>query len=197
MNKRISSGFTLIEVLIALFIFAIISTITVLGLREVIQSYRSISHHQKLLQRLSLAVTLMRQDVGQIVIYPWGQSGSKRSVSFVRAGLVNPFDLFHRSDLEQVKYTVEAGQLVRLSSVFDSNAQEASVRQVLLEHVVGMQVQYIDQQGSLNSQWPPKSLKYENSTWLPIGIKIILALEPASKLTLVLPIASGRHYAVR
>ncbi len=197
MNKRRSSGFTLIEILIALFIFAIISTMTVLGLGEVIRSYRSISHHQKLLQRLSLAVTLMRQDVGQIVIYPWDQSGSKESLSFLRAGLVNPFDLFHRSDLEKVTYRIESGQLVRLASMFDSNTKdkEISMRQMLLDHVVGMQVQYIDQRGILNSQWPPKPLKHASSALLPIGIKIILTLKPASKMTLVLPIVSGRLYA--
>lgn len=204
MSRRGQLGFTLIEVLIALFIFAILSAITVVGLRSVIKSYKSVSTRQQQLQRLDLAVTLIRRDISQIVYRPSVDSkghaiSSVRSIpdglTFTRTGGVNPNDMFRQSDLLQVTYSLQSGELVRITSSADLNSYGQLVQLVLLENVKSLNIEYVEDKGALIEQWPlPISNQNVTPESLPRAIKVSIELQTGLSLVVLVPLASGSQY---
>lgn len=203
------SGFTLIEILIALFIFAILSTIAAIGLRSVIRSYRHVSVTQQRWQRLLIAETLLRQDVSQIVMRSIMNADAHQEPPlmslnngfvFTRNGVINPFDRFPRSDLQRVGYVLQDHQLIRLTwQAFDLGfTKKKPDQRVLLKNVEDMNVTFIDNHGKTSSQWPlayGSNQQVSSLSILPKAIKVTVLLRHQGRLTLVLPLESGRKYA--
>lgn len=130
------AGFTLVEVLISLFIFALLTAGTMTALT---QSYRSKDHlaaSMEELNQLNAARAIMRADfsaltlrtsrdeLGGINPYVLTTDG-EALLSFTRRGKQNPSGLEKRGDLERVEYHFEDGALIRRSYAHENPAQSA------------------------------------------------------------------------
>ena len=60
-------GFTLMELLIAITVFAILSTITYSGLKTVLDTEQQTSQHMELLSQVQIALNLIQRDIEQAV----------------------------------------------------------------------------------------------------------------------------------
>ena len=139
------AGFTLVEVLVSLFIFAVISAGTMMALT---QSYRSKDHlaaSMEDLNQLNAARAILRADMtaltlragrdelGGINPYVLTTDG-EALLTFTRRGRENPSGLEKRGDLERVEYHFEDGALIRRSYAHENPAQAAaSFARVLLD----------------------------------------------------------------
>ena len=150
--KNTQAGFTLIEVLISLFIFALIMVGTMTALTQSLRGKARLETSLNDLNAINSARAIIRSDIDAIVFRPLrdelgGQllysltTDGDPLLSFTRAGLQNPGGLEIRGDLERVEYHFENGNLIRRS--FDhvnpsSNGNEYD--RVLIDSLTAAQV---------------------------------------------------------
>lgn len=80
---RYNHGFTLIEVMVALVIFAIVGLLASLSLHAVIQSNQHLKIADRQLQQLEVTMALMRRDVSQSVMPPMLTHGENSSLDLI------------------------------------------------------------------------------------------------------------------
>lgn len=150
-----SSGFTLVEMLVALFIFAVISVGTLGALQSAVQAREATAQAVARHETLSLMRASLRSDLSQIIIRqnrdPFGgteatvfRGGFDTLLEFTRAGRVNPAGLFARSDIQRVRYIVEDGQFIRQALAHENPAPITDTRQrVMLTGVASAEVIFV------------------------------------------------------
>lgn len=166
MKKR-HAGFTLIEIMIALVIFAIIGVLAALSLHQTIENNKALNIQDQRLMQLQLALTLIRRDIIQAINRPvisadGGKTaaftGSGSSIQLTRAGLINPFDVSKRTDMQRVGYALSKGSLVRQTWVELDRAPNAKPEsQTLLNDVTSLEWKFIDRKHQTQSSWPASS----------------------------------------
>lgn len=120
------AGFTLIEVLISLFIFAIISVGTMSALTQSLRGKARLDAAVSDINNLNSARAIMRADMASITLRPLRDelggtlpysltTDGEALLTFVRRGRPNPGGLEARGDLERVEYIFEDGRFIRRS----------------------------------------------------------------------------------
>ena len=139
------AGFTLVEVLISLFIFALISVGTMTALTQSLQGKDRLAASMDEINQLNAARAIMRADMAALTlrqsrdelggIYPYVlTTDGEALLSFTRRGTQNPSGLEKRGDLERVEYHFEDGALIRRSYEHENPAQSpTSFDRVLLD----------------------------------------------------------------
>jgi general secretion pathway protein J len=171
-------GFTLIEILVALLILAIIATLSITGLQAIIISDKRQIEITDQLAELQFAYVLIQRDISQAINRPildgsyesrpglLGTSGlGERFMSdipvtgeilleFTRAGVPNPQQLTERSTLQRVAYTYDGKKLLRYEWPVLDRLKNSSVsfRTLLLE-IDNVQLTYFNKQGGRQSIW--------------------------------------------
>ncbi|MEG3765541.1 type II secretion system minor pseudopilin GspJ [Alteromonas sp. 14N.309.X.WAT.G.H12] len=152
-------GFTLVEVLIAIAIFAFIGVASTAVLTTVLDSDKLSSSRFDKLQRLQRAVTIIERDIEQAVPRAVRIDGEASetvmrggdpddsdglAIAFVRSGWQNPQLMLPRSTLQSVAYRIRDGKLERLyTNYVDSvSGTEPKVRE-LLDNISEFKVQFI------------------------------------------------------
>jgi general secretion pathway protein J len=186
-----SSGFTLLELLIAITLFSIISAITYSGLKSVLDTERQTETHLSRLAKLQICLTLIERDIEQAVPRyvrdEYGDSkepmlGAETSdpfLEFTRGGYPNPTQL-PRSNLQRIGYQLEDGVLYRISwQTLDRPPESTPLRTRLLGDITSIKFVYFDQQMKPSNQWPPSvpSGTNEQPSILPKAIEMTLELE--------------------
>lgn len=166
-HSRGQLGFTLIEILIALFIFAIMSVMTAIGIRRMIRTQQHVTIATHALQRLQLAMTLFQRDISAINPHRIKQDQTSAGaliesqadgVRFITANDVNPSMYAARGILRQVAYQVQNGVWVRSTwPVADPLRDTPEVTQALLPNVESVEIKYISNNGRELSSWPPNN----------------------------------------
>ena len=151
--KPREAGFTLIEVLISLFIFAIISAGTMTAFTQSLRGKARLGEAVAELNALNSARAIIQSDMGALVLRPLRDelggtlpytltTDGEPLLSFTRAGVENPGGLERRGDLARIEYHFEEGRLIRRSfeHVYPApNTQ--SFDRVLLEGLQAAEIQ--------------------------------------------------------
>ena len=160
-------GFTLLELLIASIIFAIMAIMAYGGLANVMDNSKSSQTALKRLQQVQQSVSVLNRDFLQILpravrdeygnVQPALSAGNNidNLVEFTRGGRVNPANLL-RSTLLRVAYRLEEEKLVRLQWPQLDNAPGAEAKQtMLIDDVENVSIRFLDQNGEWQELWPP------------------------------------------
>lgn len=156
-----NKGFTLIEIMIALFIFSIIALIISYGLHNVFNAKKKITYHEQRLNQLQFALVILRHDITQLVDYSDTQTGSATSTTgnskqftFTTTDNANPLGLEKRSNLMHVRYQEKAGKLIR-DIWFTEGLQTKShvTSRILLPNITHFRIRYLSRTGFIDS-WP-------------------------------------------
>jgi len=160
-------GFTLLELLIASIIFAIMAIMAYGGLDNVIRNSGSSQQALKRLQQIQQSVSVLNRDFLQLVprairdeygnAQPYLSAGNNidNLVEFTRGGRVNPANLL-RSTLLRVAYQFDDEKLVRLQWPQLDRAQGIDPKQtVIIDNVDKVTIRFLDQKGEWQEQWPP------------------------------------------
>ncbi len=156
-----SGGFTLLEILVAMAIFAMIGLASTGVLTSVINSNQISQERFAQLQTLQRAMITIERDVLQAIARPVRINGEQTDVvmrggqlegsdadglAFVRGGWQNPQMMLARSTQQTVAYRLTDNKLERLYSNYVDNVigYEPKVR-VLLEDVTDFQVEFVVQ----------------------------------------------------
>lgn len=186
-GRGASHGFTLVELLVALAIFAIMSALAYGGLRSVLDSHQMVRERAAELERLQTAFLLMGRDLEQAVPRPVRDElgdpvaalrtppERERAVAFTRTGHANPANE-RRSHLQRVGYGLRDGELVRYAWPHLDRVQGMEpVVMPLLSEVTGLAFRFRDRQGEWRPQWPPPGSGPEAPA-LPLAVELELEL---------------------
>lgn len=192
------SGFTLMEVLVAIFIFAIVSAIAMGGYNELVKQSDIVNDGaartravQATMQRLNLDFTSLeprpvRQPLGDGLVPALRadeKSGTGELVEFTHSGWSNPAGV-PRSTLQRAAYRIEDDKLIRdywlaLDRTMTSEPESAE----LLDGVKSLKFRFMDPNRTWHEQWPPLGYSPAEAPWVrPIAVEITLELEDWGEL---------------
>lgn len=196
-------GFTLLELLVALAVFAIMATAAYSSLRNVLFTRAAVEEENRRLAAVQLTVYRLEQDIEQAVARSirdeYGQpqaamsGGSLASdpLIFTRAGWDNPLEQ-PRATLQRVAYRLREGRLWRLYwDVLDRGGLVEPRETLLLDRVQEFQVRFLDVDNAWQTTWPPPASGEERDQAaqpLPRAVDISLKLEDWGEITRLLPL---------
>jgi general secretion pathway protein J len=153
------AGFTLIEMLVAMFIFALISVGSMAALNGSLQSKEQVQLRLEQIRTLELGRAIMAEDMANIILREnrdtLGQferfdlrGGASSLLEFTRAGRQNPGGLQARGDIERVRYLFEGQALVRRSLIHENPSQSTQTRDVVLfDNLSNVEASFVTQRG--------------------------------------------------
>jgi general secretion pathway protein J len=191
-----SAGFSLVELLIALAILAILIGVTFQSVQLLIESDRNMKEQQLALQNMQRAFMYIERDLRQIVPRPVNDGFAQQAaitqadnalIEFTKGG--NP-DLGWqlrktgqmRSSLQRVLYKLDGKNLIRSTwSLVDHPSQDKPVSEALMTQVRSFKIEF-KQAGSEDWNAEP------NSTDLPQAIAINLEHEVFGQIRRIFPV---------
>ena len=189
-------GFTLIEVLIALAIFAIIAVICAVGLHQTLLTRTVLQQQQQQLMTWQMAFTYLQNDLTQVVDRPVMTNTGQKSAAmmvlidpntvleFTHGGMQYFNDNAQTTDLQRVSYFIEQGQLIRQTwPVLDRSAASVPQRHVVLN----------PQTKTWLSTWPRYS---DDSYHLPRAVKVTLCISSDRCLWRIFALSASSWRAV-
>ena len=162
-------GFTLLELLVAVAIFAVLSAMAYGGLRNVIDNSQQTEIAMQRLQQVQLAMLKISRDLTQLsqrsIRDEYGNTsnyiltgqGDDIFIEFTRSGRRNPAEML-RSHLQRVAYKLEENTLSRLHwPQLDRTQEMLPYESVLLEEVESAGIRFLDINNEWHEEWPPLS----------------------------------------
>ncbi len=164
---RRQRAFTLIELLIALSIFAVLALLAYGGLNNLMVTRAATEVRAEELNRLQMTYRLLERDIEQWVPRPIRNEFGEREASLragdrieavlelTRGGWRNPAEQ-PRSALQRVAYAVRDKALLRYQWPTLDRAPDAEPReQTLLEDVDELRLRFLDAADQWQERWPP------------------------------------------
>lgn len=179
--KKYNKAFTLMEVLIALFIFSIIAIMTMRGLQTTLQARKTSQVLLDQLAELETAYMIMQNDFAQIInrsvkkpngdneaalIVPVKTQATSGEIvvgetehglnrlAFTRSGKNTDIIRYKTSDLERVAYFVKDGLLIRHSwRQLDPSGNTLVDRQRILSKLKTLEINFVDDLGRITQDW--------------------------------------------
>jgi general secretion pathway protein J len=202
MSRR-AAGFTLLELLVALALFAVLSALAYGGLQSVLRAKAQSATHSEQLEALQSAYLLLGRDLEQAAPRPVrdaygdvrpaleGGPDGETLVELTHDGWPNPGQ-WQRSHLQRVAYAVRDGRLLRLSwAVLDRAQDSLPVEQQLLEGVGDARVRFLDGSREWQPSWPPAAAPVTDVSALPQAVELSLEVEGWGRIVRVFRIPSG------
>jgi general secretion pathway protein J len=196
-------GFTLIEVLVALAVFGVMSILAYAALGSTLSNADYLTQRMDELQSIQRAVRYLSTDLTQLAPRPvrteLGDSfdpaletslGSEFVLELTRGGWGNPAGL-PRGTLQRVAYRLEEDKLVRYYwTVLDPTYANEPLATVLLENVQSLFFRYYQANGEPSEVWPPLGAQGQAAVRSrPRAVEIVLSLTDQGEITRLLEIA--------
>jgi len=196
MSADRQAGFTLVEMLVALFALSLIAAAGMAMLSQTLSAKQRVGERVEMLRQVDLARAVLKADIGQAAARParglYGAGdglffdgglradGEGEQVLFmVRRGWENPGALERRGSLQAVEYRLEEGALVRIARVRpDATPQTPERRRVLLTGIESLSVEFA-RGGQWSSDWRggPRA-----APQLPEIVRLTVTLEGAGEI---------------
>jgi general secretion pathway protein J len=179
-------GFTLLEVLVSLAIFAMLGVATYSVINTTVNGHETVINQNKQMTDLQRAFVIMENDFTQLAQRKVRINGEESDGSFfhaseylfdseaigftfVRDGWTNPVMVLPRSELQLVAYRLIENRLERLYFNFVDNEYGTEPKvQVLLNGVKELRLLYY-----VDGSWE-EELEDEETKQLPVAIKLVL-----------------------
>ncbi|MFZ2315921.1 MAG: type II secretion system minor pseudopilin GspJ, partial [Gammaproteobacteria bacterium] len=180
-SKHATKGFTLLEILIALFIFTILSMILVSALHNIIGISSRTERNAEQLRKLQMTLLMVSRDVEQTVDRPIINADGKEEEAFIgtprgftltHTGLANPSGLL-RSTLQRTGYQWRDQALWRITWPVVDQAPQTKAHERRLLGVEKMSFEYLDKNGRFQPNWPAIG---QGQEVLPKAVRVTLTI---------------------
>ncbi|WP_419835464.1 type II secretion system minor pseudopilin GspJ [Endozoicomonas atrinae] len=201
----ISNGFTLLELMVAIVLFSMISTAAYKLFMSVTRAQEATQVVLDDLDKLQRAEIVLEKDLFQMTRRPArdergmqqpalkapGPGGA--SMEFTRSGWQNPLQEM-RSTLQRVAYVVEGKQLIRYYwPVLDRAPEATRIRQVVMSGVNSMKVRFLNDHKQWVSAWPPRQNLQQAPSGgsvdqVPAAVELTIVHEDMGSMVTVVPL---------
>ncbi len=200
MSGRRSAGFTLIEILVSVFLLSVLSAFAYETLNYVRRSREVTQVAFDRMRAIELALHAIVSDFQQAEPRPvrdlLGQSAlpalladprTTNLVTLTRGGWPNPAGL-PRSTLQRVTYHLDNGTLVReYQTVLDATLANVPVKREILTDVVKIGIRFLDSSRVWQDQWPPLASTPSGPAvplrMRPMAVEVVIELKDFGKIT--------------
>ena len=190
-----SKGFTLIEVLIALSVFAILASITSSAMYQAFNTREHVTVQANRLNSLQLAVAIINRDIQQIVersvlgnelhhFPPF--TGQRYYIEFTRGGIINPTGMNRRGALQRIAYLCKKNRLYRRSwNVLDGPNRNQYQDKLILDNLSQCQFSFLAHNLQTLPRWQEYALQQnQRKETLPTSIQLAVNLNDWGKMSL-------------
>ncbi|MDP6993141.1 MAG: type II secretion system minor pseudopilin GspJ [Woeseiaceae bacterium] len=196
-------AFTLIEVLVAMAVFAVLAGFAYSTLGQTLLSAEILNERMDRLQALQRTMRLLTDDLQQLAPRPIRdelgdnlrpaldtgfQSGF--ALELTRSGWSNPIVL-PRSTQQRAAYRIEDGELIRFHwYTLDRTLSNEPVSVTLLDGVEGLQFRFLVDNNDYTEQWPPLNLPGAvGARERPRAVEVTLLLEEEGEIRRLIEVA--------
>jgi general secretion pathway protein J len=199
-------GFTLVELLVALFITAIMFAMGYGAINQGLNDREAMRARQERLAALQNTMRILSQDFTQLAPRPVREpvgdtmqpalravAGGPSLITFTRAGWANPAGI-QRSQLERVAYALQDGTLKRMHlPVLDATLEQPFLTRDLLTQVRSASFRYRDAQ-EWRDTWPPAAsgntpaILDTNRRRRPLAVEVTLDLEDWGRIVRIIEV---------
>lgn len=197
MRRRASTGFTLLELLVAVAIFAVVAALAYGGLASVLDAREQTDAAAQKLRALQQSFHFLERDLDQAstraIRDEYGTAraallGGPDWLEFTHGGWANPGGQT-RSELQRVAYAVRDQQLIRAHWLVLDRAQDSAPYEApLLDGVRALHLRFLNTDGQWSEDWP--ALAQSNlpiaAVPLPQAVEIAIELEGWGTVTRLL-----------
>ncbi len=204
-DRRRRAGFSLLELLVALAVFAALAVAAWGGLAQLARTRGALAAQQDRFAELTRAVSLLERDLRQGIGRPVRNNqgvpvpalaGSTDAIELTRLGFANP-RAEPRSHLQRVAYTLDRRSLRRARyAVLDRAPDSVPATRVLIEQVASLRLRYNGCDQVWRDAWPPREpLPCETSGdtlgALPRAVEFRLRLDDSGEIRRVVELPSS------
>ncbi len=188
---KTASGFTLLEVMVALAMFAVISVAAFTSLTQVQKAHDFSNEKMDNMTQLQLAIRKLEQDLSQITLRPIRNESDETIpalktfsqdnfyLEFTRSGTDESISL-NKTKLLRVAYYIKDKKLYRkIWYQLDRSSDEKAEAYVILNKINSAKIEYFDDKNQSKTAW---SSETGGGQTLPMAIKISFDLEGLGKL---------------
>jgi len=184
-QNRSDAGFTLIEMLIALAIFSLLSIGATTAMLGGLKTKEDVKIKLDHITEFEMARALMRSDLNSLVLRenrdPYGNAeqyivsgGVETIFTFTRSGRENPGGLERRGPVERIAYVFEDDKLIRRSFASANPAPQTKLRdRILLTNLENVRVSFEDDTLSFSQLYVPGGEKI-----LPVNMMVLTLVYP-------------------
>ena len=198
MNKQ--RGFTLVEIMIAVLISAILSVMAFEAMQQAMNNRERVRAASQRVRDVQNTMRSFVQDFSQLAPRPvreplggefqpavLARTTGSTEVTFTRGGWMNPAGL-SRSTQQRVRYVLRDGKLYReYWMVLDATLEPQPLSKELLAGVKSFRLRFMNDARNWQEDWPPPSPSNPPDEmwkrWRPIAVEVTLELEDWGKLT--------------
>lgn len=199
---RRQRGFTLIEILVAVAVAAILAVMAFESMQQALKSRERIKEHAARLQSLQYTMRSFVQDLSQLSARPVREPlGTEYQAAvyggaelvFTRGGWTNPVGV-ERSSLQRVRYVLRDNKLYReYWLVLDAQLQPPPIPRLLLDGVLNLKIRYMDEARQWQDSWPPAAqaggaLTKRELGHRPLAVELTLETKDFGVLTRVIEV---------
>ena len=199
-------GYTLIEIMIALAVFAILATITAATMLHAFDTRARVNAQSEQLNTLQVALTLIARDIEQIVDRPViGNEmhlfppfvGESNYIEFTRGGAVNPNGVERRSALKRIALICKGTTLIRRSwDHLDAPTRQTFQDKRLLDKLEACSFAYLSNSRQVLHEWRNYAVQQNpQQENLPIAVQFNLTIQQWGKMNLLFPIPQALYAA--
>ena len=204
MNRRQSGGFTLIEVLVAMAIFGVLTILAYMSLAQTFQSADILNARMDRLQSIQRTIRYLSNDLASASPRPVRSDVGDTYMPAVMVSAANDFALavthggwpnpagLPRSTQQRSVYLLEDGKLFRVYyNVLDSTYASNAISTEILDGVESLEFRLMQDNSEVTNQWPPDGAQGRGADRMrPRAVEIILTLENEGEIRRIIEVAS-------
>lgn len=205
MKRGLQSGFTLIEVFVALSVFGVLSLLAYMSLGQTLANADMLNARMDRLQSIQRTVSYLSSELLQTVPRPvrvdlgdtpvpalQSSFGTDFALQLTHGGWPNSIGV-PRSTLQRTAYRIEDDELIRYHwNVLDRTVNSTPITTVMLEEVESLTFRFLQQTDEWTEQWPPLSAQGAQGTQsgnLPRAVEIVLTLADEGEISRVVEVS--------
>jgi general secretion pathway protein J len=187
-------GFTLVEILVASAIAAILAMMAFTAMTDALENRERLRTAQARLVAVQFTIRSLVQDFSQLAPRPvrtavgegydaavTARGGLESEVLLTRSGWTNPAGI-QRSGLQRVRYQLREGVLYRdYWLALDAQLQPDPVQRAVLDQVRSFSLRFMNEGRRWQEVWPPAQPGGDDEIrfkrWRPIAVEVTLELE--------------------
>ena len=202
MSGALQRGFTLIEVMVALAVFGVMSLLAYLSLGQTLANADMLTERMDRLQSVQRTISYLSSELLQAAARPvrvelgdapvpalQSSLGSEFALQLTHGGWPNPAGV-PRSTLQRTAYRIEDDELIRYHwNVLDRTVNNTPIKTIMLEDVEALAFRFLSVGDEWAGQWPPLGAQGAPATSLPRAVEIVLVLPDEGEITRVVEVS--------